>query len=612
MWREDPSSTMVIGWNQVSGKNPVIYYDVVDYGQDVLLYSYSHKPDKVLFSKGMNNHFVRLKNLSASTTYYMVIQDNEGCSKRLSFKTAPDNPYERLSIIAGGDSRNFREARQSANKLVAKLRPHCVMFGGDMTGGDRASQWALWFDDWQLTISPDGHMTPIIAARGNHEASNSSLTDLFDVPSDNVYYALSLGGNLLRIYTLNSLLPSGGDQKRWLENDLQNHRDHIWKTAQYHYSMRPHTARKSERNSQILNWANLFHQYQLNLAVESDAHCVKWTYPIRPSRESGNDEGFIRDDMTGTVYVGEGCWGAPLRANNDDKKWTRNSGSFNQFKWIFVDFDRIEVRTIKTDRSDDVGSVEPYDIFTPPRGLNLWQPSNGSVVFIERYEQLAQVGSMTATNEFRPVTHPYINTRFVKNPTSDTKPNFHQTDIRINKLSVVREEIGIAVRWSTEDKLPGNASFEVQRSVDGKTFQTIARLNGTGGAMDSYLVHDINYKGNPAFLSYRIKYKSPSTRTGVSLVREVTPGSYENNDFKLLSPATENGIVRAQYKVKNTSNVNIRLQDHREKILADDHYKNQRSGNYLRSIDMKNYPNGKYLLTITANESVIEQYLVVK
>ena len=62
----------------------------------------------------------------------------------MSFKTAPDNPYERLSIIAGGDSRNHRKARCKANFLVSKLRPHAVMFGGDMTGGDIERQWKVW------------------------------------------------------------------------------------------------------------------------------------------------------------------------------------------------------------------------------------------------------------------------------------------------------------------------------------------------------------------------------------------------------------------------------------------------------------------------------------
>ncbi len=382
MWRDDPSTTMVIGWDQVSGGNPVLYYGPIDNGSNYTAYPKSRKPDNVVMSKGMNNHFVRLSGLIPNTVYYFVIKDSEGLSKRYSFQTAPNDPNTRLSIIAGGDSRNHREARCSANLLVSKLRPHCIMFGGDMTADDTAPSWRNWFDDWQYTVGSDGRLFPIIVTRGNHEASNQSLIDLFDVKEANIYYALTLGGNLVRIYTLNSLIPASGNQKLWLEKDLKSNMHMTWKLAQYHHTIRPHTSSKPERDELLINWATLFHKFQVNLVVESDAHVVKWTYPIRPSREPGSEQGFIRDDVRGTVYTGEGCWGAPLRTNNDNKSWTRASGSFNQFKWIFVDQYAIEARTIETDGATRVQEVDHNNIFHEPPGLKVWQAPNGSVLRI--------------------------------------------------------------------------------------------------------------------------------------------------------------------------------------------------------------------------------------
>ncbi|GJM31116.1 MAG: hypothetical protein DHS20C18_01170 [Saprospiraceae bacterium] len=382
MWRDDPSTTMVVGWDQVSGNRPVLYYGPSDQGTNCNAYPKSKQPDQVISAKGMNNHFVRLSGLIPNTVYYFVIKDSEGLSQRYSFKTVPNDPEKRLSIIAGGDSRNHREARCNANMLVSKLRPHCVMFDGDMTADDTAPAWRNWFDDWQYTIGSDGRLFPIIAARGNHEASNQSIADLFDVKHEELYYALNLGGDLVRIYTLNSLLPASGNQKAWLEKDLKNNSQITWKLAQYHNTIRPHTSSKPERDDLLLNWATLFYKYQVNLAIESDAHVVKWTYPIRPSREPGSEEGFIRDDIRGTVYIGEGGWGAPLRASNDNKSWTRDSGSFNQFKWIFIDQYGIEIRTIRTDGANRVAEVNHNNIFNPPIGLVIWSPSNGDVVKI--------------------------------------------------------------------------------------------------------------------------------------------------------------------------------------------------------------------------------------
>ena len=354
-WRENPATSMVIGWDQVTGSDPVLYYDISDKGAATGSYSWSARPVRVVVAKGMNNQFVRLQHLQPNTVYYGIIKDSEGFSQKFSFKTAPGSADQRLSIVAGGDSRNYREARQDANRLVGKLRPHVVLFGGDMTAGDTDTEWIEWMDDWQLTIAADGRMTPVLPARGNHEATNQVLVDLFDVKNADAYYALSFGGDLLRVYTLNSMIPAGGAQRDWLERDLKANPGVQWRMAQYHLPMRPHHASKRENEDERKNWAPLFFQHRMNVAIECDAHVVKLTHPIRIDDGPGSEEGFIRDDDYGTVYAGEGCWGAPLRANDDDKSWTRASGSFNQFKWIFVGREGIEMRTIKTDGSDQIG-----------------------------------------------------------------------------------------------------------------------------------------------------------------------------------------------------------------------------------------------------------------
>lgn len=385
--RGNPSTTMTIGWNQVNGSNTTVYYDVVDHGTNTAAYAFSRGVDRAVTAKGMDNNFCRLTGLQANTVYYFVIEDNNSTSARFSFRTAPDVPTERLSMIAGGDSRNNRTPRQNANRIVAKTRPHAVLFGGDMTNGDTNGEWSDWFDDWQYTTGTDGRMTPIIAARGNHENSNASVHDLFDTPSSDVYYAVTFGGNLYRPYTLNSMLSVSGSQKTWLENDLQANQSVIWKSAQYHHPMRPHVASKSERNDMVTHWAPLFETLGVAFAVECDAHTVKTTHPIRTSSAPGSDEGFIRDDDNGVVYVGEGCWGAPLRSNNDSKSWSRSGGSFNQVKWIFISEDTIEIRTIRVDNAQSVGNLTDATRFNMPSGIDIWNPAPGDdVVYITKKE----------------------------------------------------------------------------------------------------------------------------------------------------------------------------------------------------------------------------------
>lgn len=375
-WRADPATTMTICYEQPRGTTSRVVYDTRDFGRDANAYRFTANPGRSVDHAGMHNVFVRLTGLTPGTLYYFLVVDADGTSQRMIFETPHNTPDKPLSVVAGGDSRNNRETALAANRLVGKLKPHFVMFGGDMTNGDTDVEWQQWFDDWQLTISSDGRLTPIVPARGNHERANQSIYNLFDVPNPNVYYALEFAGGLLRTYTLNSLYPAGGDQLDWLQNDLASSRA-TWKFAQYHHSMRPHTTSKPERDELIYYWGTRFYEYGMNLVVESDVHTVKQTWPIRPSNEPGSYEGFIRDDLRGTVYIGEGCWGAPLRANDDNKPWTRASGRFNQFKWIWVDENQVQVRTVVIDRSTNAVEENILEArFKTPPGFYYWDADN--------------------------------------------------------------------------------------------------------------------------------------------------------------------------------------------------------------------------------------------
>lgn len=591
MWREDPATTMVIGWDQVSGSNPVLYFDLADHGTNISAYPLSRRPTHLVPAKGMNNHFVRLNNLQPNTVYYFVIRDNEGTSKRMSFKTAPNNPDERLSIIAGGDSRNHREARRDANKLVSKLRPHCVMFGGDMTGGDTNREWQEWFDDWQLTIGSDGRLFPIIPARGNHESSNRSIVDLFDTKSPDVYYALTLGGNLLRIYTLNTLIAPAGNQRSWLERDLKASTPVIWKFAQYHHTIRPHTQSKPERDELVLHWSTLFHKFGVKLVVESDAHVVKWTYPIRPSRAPGSQQGFIRDDENGTVYVGEGCWGAPLRSANDKKSWTRDSDSFNQFKWIFVDRYQVEVRTIKTDGADRVAEVNHYNIFEPPYGLVVWSPRNGDVVRIKN----------------RNITAPPT---FESNPEEDILAR--KKPMQVLNGQANQEGRTVQVQWSTVHEL-NVLRFELQRSTDGgRQFTTIQTLTGKGPGENNYNCVDHGVVGSHQLsqVQYRLRCVLTNGQESFHPLNFTFKNVADTNVASFPKLLPEGSKVSFKYSLVQASNVDVILMNQKREEVSRIPLPNQSRGEHFKTFDLARIPPGKYLMVIKANGNFLQGYRV--
>jgi hypothetical protein len=377
-WRDNPSSTMVVGWRQNGGSSPVVHYGTTDHGTNHASYPLTATPARTTTAKGMTHSFARLTGLTPDTAYYFVVRDSSGTSARMWFRTAPAVAKD-LTYIAGGDSRNNRTPRQQANQMVSKLRPLFVLFGGDYTDTNSNAEWSDWFADWQQTKSTDGRMYPIIAARGNHD-DNTSLVDMFDIPNSNVYFALNVGGSFMRLYTLNSEITPGGTQGSWLVNDLAANSSSKWKVAQYHKPMFPHESGKAENTAIYSAWAQPFYDHAVNLVSESDSHCVKTTWPVQPTGSTSASSAFTRDDANGTVYVGEGCWGAPLRSANDNKSYTRNSASFNNVMWVHAYQDRMELRTIDVANVSSVGSVSDSNPFALPSGLNVWNPSNGGVI----------------------------------------------------------------------------------------------------------------------------------------------------------------------------------------------------------------------------------------
>ena len=371
-WTDDPATTATLGWCQVSGdaigvaygKDPSLADAAAENDLTALTY------DNTLHPEGdpLVSYFVTLTGLTPDTAYYFSVVDSEGESEIMWFKTAPNSPRQ-LTFIAGGDSRTHREPRQWGNRLVAKLRPLFVAFGGDYHDDDSNDEMREWLDDWQLTISSDNRIYPIIPAHGNHENDMTDFVALiFNMPNPDAYCASSVGGSMMRLYSLNTELEPGvgygaftdqtdekwNDQAAWLAADMAANPDFTWKVGQFHRPMRPHTAEKPEGLGRIEAWAQTMYDNGMDLIVDCDSHMVKYTYPVAPGDDAGSFESFVRDDADGIMFIGEGSWGAPHRPVDDDKPWTLSSASFWQFKLI-----QAERRPCTSARSSSANTTRP-------------------------------------------------------------------------------------------------------------------------------------------------------------------------------------------------------------------------------------------------------------
>ena len=394
-WRDDTATTMVVGWNQISGENAELCYGTTDHKEKASAYRLKQKPDRSISYKGMECRYVRLKNLKPDTAYYFVVRDSEGTGKRLWFKTAPATPKP-FTFIAGGDSRTNQDIFRKGCGFVAKLRPLFIVFDGDFTSAGKSKEWKTWFANWQATISKDGRIYPIVVVHGNHENRDmEALTQLFDTPNEDQFYSLGFGGKMLRVWILNSEIQGKVKgkgkakekakkkkqlQNKWIKADLTKHKNAHWKMVTYHRPMRAHTKKKKEGLTQIEDWAQLFYDNHMSLILEADTHMVKRTYPLRPSDGSKSFESFVRDDAHGMVFIGEGSWAAPKKPADDNKPWTMASDSFYQFKWIWISPKEIYIRTVKYDNPEKVVPLTEKNLFTEPKNMVFWEPETGKVL----------------------------------------------------------------------------------------------------------------------------------------------------------------------------------------------------------------------------------------
>ncbi|GEK10265.1 pre-peptidase C-terminal domain-containing protein [Pseudoalteromonas peptidolytica] len=358
VWDAEPSTSATIGFTATSGTGHIVKYGDTT---DEQTWRSGAVSATHTFDNGLSSSFVKLTGLTPNSAVYYRVCDSDGCGQRLWFRTAPQTASG-ITAVAGGDTRTGWTTRRKGNALIAKIRPLFIMHGGDYTNANSASEMREYLKDWQLTFSDDlinglayKRIYPFVATHGNHEDDNyKTLCQVFGVDYDqdgtctakDTYGAFNVAG-LLRVYTLNSQFKNSGwsnyatAMNNWLKSDLQSQGAGAkWRVAQYHKPMYPHYSGKSDNTILHTWWAQTFYDHAMNLVVESDTHINKLTYALSPT-----SNGFSATTQGGTVYVGEGSWGAPARSANDPKNWTIDLASIQQFKVLSVTNDKLTVRT---------------------------------------------------------------------------------------------------------------------------------------------------------------------------------------------------------------------------------------------------------------------------
>jgi serine protease len=480
----------------------------------------------------ITSQFVQLSQLVANTAYYMQACDSSGCGQRYWFKTAGSSP-QNMTFIAGGDSRTNRSVRQQANRMVAKIRPAFVDFGGDLTDSNTSAQMLEWLSDWELSYSTDTinavtykYIPGLIVNVGNHEDNDKQFVcKVFGADMDrngscsnrDTYGAFNINGSQLRIYNLNSQLRTSAAehtaQTDWMKADLAAAGAQAqWRMGAYHVPALPRTSAKSAVTAEMFAWGTHFYNLKMNFVFESDSHLLKVTAPVKPSGTSNYVE-----VAGGTVYLGEGAWGAPLRAADRPAAWLMDLYMGYNFNVLQFVGDQVHVRSVLFTGEAAATAVSraarEADANALPAAMPIRQIAGADAYVLERDASGRTIKAGSTTANQAPVVNAGVdqsitlpsNASLQATATDDGKPN--------NSLSYGWTQVSGpgTVTFSAANALASTASFSaagvyvLRMTVSDSVLSTSDDLNVTVAA-----------SGNVTILNNAV------TATGISLAKSAT------------------------------------------------------------------------------------------
>ena len=339
-WSGDTSTTATISWSTaIAGKKHTLHYgtkpsktNVTGYTNQLDAYKngpYSIHARETKTTNTAFYHHCILKDLKPNTQYHFTLESDGEFSRPLYFITSPESGN--FKMIAGGDSRSGLADRARMNlRIAATFEAHPDIFafchGGDYVNrGFRWRQWRLWLSQNELTTLDDGRVLPQIPTKGNHDGGPLffEIFNLESVQEKRSYWHNTQLTKDVNIITLDTNTSAKGPQEKWLTEQLTILRPKSrYLLTNYHRPLFPAVKHITEHAAVFVP---LFEKYNVDLALESDGHCIKRTPPIR--------DGKI--DPTGVTYIGEGGLGVGQRQPKKDL-WYLKDGYVGRGHHIYL------------------------------------------------------------------------------------------------------------------------------------------------------------------------------------------------------------------------------------------------------------------------------------
>ncbi|MGZ0654408.1 fibronectin type III domain-containing protein [Coraliomargarita sp. W4R72] len=373
-YQGNPATSFTANWQVLDEvEDPksaaIVYYDTVSRDGDPEAYAYQSS-GKSFTIDGLNNRTIyrsRVDGLIAATTYYLIVGNSEvGFSNEVKVRTLAGSDSE-LRFVTGGDMGTSEDTRLLLRHSASR-NPQFAVIGGDIAYAngklESVHEWDTWLKYYtEEMVTEQGFQIPVVLAVGNHEVRGAYeqpkshapfFFGFFAQDPDHSYFSLKFNEHFALMVLDSGHITTHESQSEWLRGELERYSGVTHRAAVYHVPLYPSHRDKMNTYSSLgrTHWGPIFDEYQLTVAFENHDHSFKRSHLLKGDQAT--------KDGSGTLYLGDGCWGIqPRNTNSKGRDYLAKSGNIQHFWLVDVSAEKILYRAI--DLSNQVFDVYPID-----------------------------------------------------------------------------------------------------------------------------------------------------------------------------------------------------------------------------------------------------------
>lgn len=219
-------------------------------------------------------------------------------------------------------------------------------------------------------------------------------------------------------------------------------------------------------------------------------------------------------------------------------------------------------------------------------GFMNWMPYGGS------FSSVDTVNNAISTNSLFDFTYNYTGT-------DDLNP----LPVRLSNFTAKRSRENVQIDWTTAQEI-NSAKFEIERSFNGRSFETIGTVRAAGNSnrLMSYAFTDYNPLSTQRaqVIYYRLKMVD---RDNTFEYSNTVPVRFNERGTTLLYPNPFKDVVSIETEVENNAKASVEVYDIAGSKVFEKAYELANGNSVINVNELSGYTNGVYLIKVTVNNN---------